>query len=77
MTAGSVRLPMPRFRLFSALASAAWAAYAIGLGRLGGATFAHSPLLGAGFGLALGMIMTAVYAAGRKPARELETAGRN
>jgi membrane protein DedA with SNARE-associated domain len=60
MTAGSVQLPRGRFRLFSGLASAAWAAYAIGLGRLGGATFAHSPLLGVAFGLALGLLFAAL-----------------
>jgi membrane-associated protein len=62
MTSGSVSLPLGRFRLFTALAGAAWAAYAIGLGRLGGATFAHSPLLGAAFGMVLGAILAATHA---------------
>jgi membrane protein DedA with SNARE-associated domain len=62
MTSGSVSLPRDRFRLFSGLASAAWAAYAIGLGRLGGATFAHSPLLGAAFGIAIGMTLASLFA---------------
>jgi membrane-associated protein len=57
VTSGSVALPRAKFRLFSALAGAAWAAYAIGLGRLGGETFAHSPLLGAVFGMALGLLL--------------------
>jgi membrane-associated protein len=89
MTAGSVSFPRGRFRLFTALAGAAWAAYAIGLGRLGGATFSHSPLLGAVFGGVLGLSMAglcAIVGKRRKAAervtdrpaevRELTTAGR-
>ncbi|MEU4243467.1 DedA family protein [Actinoplanes sp. NPDC026619] len=60
LTAGSVALPMRRFRLFSWLAGVAWAAYAIGLGRLGGATFGHSPLVGVAFGIVLGLGLTAL-----------------
>jgi membrane-associated protein len=60
MTAGSVALPLGRFRLFTGLASLGWAAYALGLGRLGGATFAHQPLLGAAFGVLLGMALAAL-----------------
>jgi len=74
MTSGSVSLPRDRFRLFSALASAAWAAYAIGLGRLGGATFAHSPLIGAAFGIAIGMTLASLFALvdkRRRPARPI------
>ncbi|MBB4957137.1 DedA family protein [Micromonospora polyrhachis] len=66
VTAGSVSLALGRFRLFTALASTAWAAYAIGLGRLGGATFADSPLLGTVFGLVIGMILAGLYAAVEK-----------
>jgi membrane protein DedA with SNARE-associated domain len=88
MTSGSVSLPPARFRLFSALASAAWAAYAIGLGRLGGATFADSPLLGAASGMALGVLLAGACTLVEKrrpaaepsppeaPARELMTTGR-
>jgi membrane-associated protein len=61
VTSGSVALPRGQFRLFSALAGAAWAAYAIGLGRLAGATFAHSPLLGAVFGMAIGLLLGGAY----------------
>jgi membrane protein DedA with SNARE-associated domain len=61
LTAGSVSLPLGRFTLFTGLASAAWAAYAIGLGRLGGATFAGSPLLGAASGMALGLLLGGVH----------------
>ncbi|MFG1605030.1 DedA family protein [Actinoplanes sp. NPDC049265] len=72
-TAGSVRLPIGRFTLFSGLASAAWAAYAIGLGWIGGATFAGSPLLGTAFGLVLGSFLAIVHTVAerrRRPAPE-------
>jgi membrane-associated protein len=62
LTSGSMAMPLGRFRLFTALAGAAWAAYVIGLGRLGGAVFAGSPLLGTLAGLAFGMTLGAVYA---------------
>ncbi|BCJ47196.1 membrane protein [Actinoplanes ianthinogenes] len=78
VTAGSMSLPPGRFRLFSALASTAWAAYVIGLGRVGGATFAHSPLLGAVFGVVLGIALAGLCALveKRRPAtRERELAG--
>ncbi|GAB3156593.1 VTT domain-containing protein [Micromonospora sonneratiae] len=61
MTSGSVSLALGRFQLFTALASATWAAYAIGLGRLGGAAFADSPLLGAVSGMVLGMILAGMH----------------
>src|SRR6188768_2880933 len=66
LTAGSMSVPLGRFRLFTALASVAWAVYAIGLGRLGGASFAGSPLLGAGCAMVLGAILTSVFAMGGK-----------
>ncbi|MGW0435748.1 DedA family protein [Micromonospora sp. NPDC003197] len=62
MTSGSVMLTWGRFRLFSALASAAWAGYAIGLGWLGGMAFADSPLLGTVFGIVIGMTLASTYA---------------
>ncbi|WP_203762375.1 DedA family protein, partial [Paractinoplanes deccanensis] len=62
LTSGAVSFPPSRFRLFSLLASVAWAAYIIGLGRIGGATFADSPLLATVFGLALGMSIAGVGA---------------
>ena len=40
----------------------AWAAYTIGLGWLGGATFADSPLLGAAFGTVLCIVLAGIYA---------------
>jgi membrane-associated protein len=57
LTSGSVRMPWGRYALFTGLSSAAWAAYTIGLGRLGGAAFAGSPLLGAASGMALGLAL--------------------
>jgi membrane-associated protein len=62
LTSGSMALPMGRFRLFTALAGTAWAIYTIGLGRLGGAAFAGSPLLGTIAGLAFGMSLAGVCA---------------
>ncbi len=59
VTAGSAALPAGRFRLFSAVAGVAWSIYAFGLGRAGGATFAHHPLLGAAFGMTLGLLLAA------------------
>jgi membrane-associated protein len=61
LTAGSVSMPLGRYGLFTGLASAAWAAYTIALGRLGGATFAGSPLLGAAFGMGLGLVLGGVH----------------
>ncbi|MEV4346338.1 VTT domain-containing protein [Actinoplanes sp. NPDC049596] len=69
LTSGSISMPAARFRFFSAVASAAWAAYVIGLGRLGGAAFADSPLLGAVLGCVLGLSVGGVTAlVGRKRA---------
>ncbi|MEV0902946.1 VTT domain-containing protein [Actinoplanes sp. NPDC049802] len=74
VTSGQVSLPPGRFCLFTGLAGLAWAAYTIGLGRLGGARFADSPLLAALFGIALGTAFTVVQAfvdrrrAARRPA---------
>ncbi|GAA0558943.1 hypothetical protein GCM10010172_47510 [Paractinoplanes ferrugineus] len=71
LTAGSVAFPARSFRLHTALAGAAWAAYAIGLGRLGGATFEHAPFLGAALGIGLGLLLGAVHTlvSRRRPTR--------
>ncbi|MBL7257670.1 DedA family protein [Paractinoplanes lichenicola] len=85
MTAGSAGLPPSRFTLHTTLAAVAWATYAIGLGRLGGETFARSPLLGAAFGIALGMVIGGAYTlverrraktAAEEPEPELVASGR-
>lgn len=60
-TSGSVSLPLRRFRLFSALASVAWAAYMIGLGLVGGSAFSDMPLLGVAIGLGLGAMVTGIH----------------
>jgi membrane-associated protein len=60
-TSGSVALPLSRFRLFSALASAAWTVYMIGIGWLGGSAFADKPLLGAASGLAIGAVLAGAH----------------
>ncbi|MFC4066526.1 DedA family protein [Actinoplanes subglobosus] len=62
MMSGSARMPLGRFSLYSALASAGWAVYVIGLGRLGGVAFSDAPLLGAAVGLAIGMCLAGVCA---------------
>lgn len=62
LAAGSTSVAPGRFRLFTGLASVAWAAYAIGLGRLGGAAFVGSPLLGAGCAAVLGAVLAGGYA---------------
>jgi membrane-associated protein len=50
-TAGTVRLPWPRFAAADAVGATLWAAYAAGLGYLGGETFERRPLYAFLFGL--------------------------
>jgi membrane-associated protein len=66
LTAGSVALALRPFYLASAVSSVLWAAYSIGLGRLGGAAFANSPILGAAFGIALGLVLAGLHSAGKR-----------
>lgn len=66
LTAGSVRLPLGPFYLASVVSSALWAAYSIGLGRLGGMAFADSPILAAAFGIALGFLLAGLHSAGKR-----------
>jgi membrane-associated protein len=61
LASGSVSMPARRFALFTGLSSLAWAAYSIGLGRLGGAAFAGNPWLGALFGMGLGFALGGVH----------------
>jgi membrane-associated protein len=63
LTAGSVSLRLGPFYLASAVSSLLWAAYSIGLGRLGGAAFANSPILGAALGIALGFLLAGLHSA--------------
>ena len=66
LTAGSVRLPMGPFYLGSVVSNVLWAAYSIGLGRLGGVAFADSPLLAAAFGIALGFLLAGLHSAAKR-----------
>ncbi len=66
LTAGSVSLPLTPFYLGSAISSLLWAGYSIGLGRLGGATFADSPVLAVTFGIALGFVLAGLHTAGKR-----------
>ncbi|MCY1136388.1 VTT domain-containing protein [Actinoplanes sp. Pm04-4] len=75
MTSGSAAQPVARFTLHTGLASVAWAAYAIGLGRLGGETFVDSPLLGAAFGMALGMVVGITHTLVQRRRRSFASAG--
>jgi membrane protein DedA with SNARE-associated domain len=71
LTAGSVSLPLAPFTLASAVSSLLWAGYSIGLGRLGGMTFADSPLLAAAFGIALGFLLAGLHGAAKRLSRVL------
>jgi membrane protein DedA with SNARE-associated domain len=66
LTAGSVSLPMGSFYAGSVVSSLLWAAYSIGLGRLGGVAFAESPVLAAAFGIALGFLLAGLHSAGKR-----------
>ncbi|GAA0566553.1 VTT domain-containing protein [Paractinoplanes ferrugineus] len=66
LTAGSVKLPLGPFYLASLVSSGLWAAYSIGLGRVGGMAFADSPLLAAGFGIALGFVLAGLHSAAKR-----------
>lgn len=69
LTAGSVLLPMGSFYLGSAVSNLLWAGYSIGLGRLGGMTFADSPILATAFGIALGFLLGGPHAAFKRVRR--------
>jgi len=71
LTAGSVALRRAPFYLGSAVSNVLWAAYSIGLGRLGGVAFADSPVLAAGFGIALGFLLAGLHTAGKRLWRRL------
>jgi membrane protein DedA with SNARE-associated domain len=63
LTAGSVSLPLGPFTTASAVSGVLWAAYSIGLGRLGGVAFADSPILAAALGIALGFVLAGLHSA--------------
>jgi membrane protein DedA with SNARE-associated domain len=58
LVAGSVRYPIRRYWVFTAVAAAAWAGYATALGYLGGELFEQRPLAGLAVGLALASGLT-------------------
>jgi membrane-associated protein len=69
-TAGMVRLSWPRFAAADAVGATLWAAYAAGLGYLGGETFERRPLSAFLFGLGVALLVAlAVEAARRLHAR--------
>ena len=74
-TAGMVRLPWPRFAVADAVGATLWAAYAAGLGYLGGETFERRPLYAFLFGLGLALLIALVVEAARR-LRQRRTAGR-
>ena len=65
-TAGVVRLPWPRFAAADAVGASLWAAYAAGLGYLGGETFERRPLYAFGFGLGVALLVALVVEAARR-----------
>jgi len=65
-TAGTVRLPWPRFAAADAVGASLWAAYAAGLGYLGGETFERRPLYALLFGLGVALLVALVVEAARR-----------
>ena len=65
-TAGTVRLPWPRFATADAVGATLWAAYAAGLGYLGGETFERRPLYAFLFGLGVALLVALVVEAARR-----------
>lgn len=66
LTAGSVSLAMRPFYVGSAVSNVLWAAYSIGLGRLGGVAFADSPILAATFGIVLGFALAGLHSGAKR-----------
>lgn len=78
LVAGSVRLPLRRFLLLDAVGALLWTGYVIGIGLLGGASFASDPLkalaLALGIGLVSGPLTAWLYRrAGRARRRAVES----
>jgi membrane-associated protein len=65
-TAGTVRLPWPRFAAADAVGASLWAAYATGLGYLGGETFERRPLAAFLFGLGVALLVSLAVEAARR-----------
>jgi membrane-associated protein len=65
-TAGTVRLPWPRFAAADAVGATLWAGYAAALGYLGGETFERRPLHAILFGLGAALLVALVVGAARR-----------
>jgi membrane-associated protein len=65
-TAGTVRLAWPRFAVADAVGATLWAAYAAGLGYVGGETFERRPLYAFLFGLGVALLVALVVEAARR-----------
>jgi membrane protein DedA with SNARE-associated domain len=70
-TAGTVRLAWPRFAAADAVGATLWAAYAAGLGYLGGETFERRPLYAFLFGLGVALLVALVVEAARRLRRRV------
>jgi membrane-associated protein len=74
-TAGMVQLPWPRFAAADAVGATLWAAYAAGLGYLGGETFERRPLYAFLFGLGVALLFALVVEVARRLRRHGARAG--
>jgi membrane-associated protein len=74
-TAGTVRLAWPRFAAADAVGASLWAAYAAGLGYLGGETFEQRPLYAFLFGLGIALLVALVVEVARRLRRRGVRAG--
>jgi membrane-associated protein len=64
-TAGIVGLAWPRFAAAGAVGASLWAAYATGLGYLGGEAFERRPLYGFLFGVGVALLVVLIVEAAR------------
>jgi membrane protein DedA with SNARE-associated domain len=74
-TAGTVRLAWPRFAAADAVGATLWAAYAAGLGYLGGETLERRPLYAFLFGLGVALLVALAVEAARRLRRRGARAG--
>ena len=74
-TAGTVGLPWPRFAAADAVGATLWAAYAAGLGYLGGETFERRPVYAFLFGLGVALLVALAVEAARRVRRRGAQAG--
>ena len=74
-TAGTVGLPWPRFAAADAVGATLWAAYAAGLGYLGGETFERRPVYAFLFGLGVALLVALAVEAARRLRRRGARAG--